>query len=174
MIKTLSLTLLFATLSSSVFAQENSYIPTVNVVDALQKVTAINSAQYDSIELVPGKDEKLVYFAEGIKGETRVITVIDANTGNDLTKAYTQPKHTLADVLKFVNITYDGIVDSAFMNIDPETGTVYFVSLYPHTEQADIVTLVVSGDTLKVIDTIIEDEQMEEEFEFAYTDSLSL
>lgn len=146
-----SITLFGVTLAHAdtpIITAERQQAP-ISIAAALQTATKIRPARYESIELLPGKNERLFYLIAGTEQGTSVVLILDAHTGQNLTQRFQQPSTTLADAVEVVSTRFNGNIIEASLEFEPYYETVYSVWV-ENKDEAPLLVLL-DSETLKVM-----------------------
>ncbi|MCG7586887.1 PepSY domain-containing protein [Photobacterium sp. OFAV2-7] len=147
------------TFSSSLLAKETQIDSVIGTRAALEKAAQVHTADYTSIELFPGKANRMLYLAEGEANGRQVLTVLDAKTGKDITAEFNKSDKSLTQAIDAVSNTFSGKVVSAYKEFIPHYETVYAVEL--QQEEQELIVLL-DPNTLQVIEVETFDDSMEE------------
>lgn len=135
--------------SSSLLAQETKTDNVISAQAALEKAMQVQSAIYTTIELIPGKEDRMLYLAEGEKDGRQVFTVLDANTGKDITQSLKNGGKSLTQAIEAASNAFSGKVVSASKEFVPYYETVYTVVVQQDEQE---LMILLDLDTLQVIE----------------------
>lgn len=145
--------------SSSLLAQVSSDDNLISAEAALEKAIQAQPATYTTIELLPGKDSRMLYLAEGEKDGRPVFTVVDASTGKELSPAMKDGDKSLTEAIQAAGNAFSGKVISASKEFMPYYETIYTVVI---KQDAQELMILLDPKTLQVIEVETIDDSMEE------------
>lgn len=173
-ITTIGLTL-SALISLNVFAaesKEKQEFDYMGAGKALSYIQKIKPAIYDGIELTDGKEGKPVYIAYPAEQNSVAFTIVDGQSGQDLSSSYPVARYDLAAVIESVEQSHEGKIVSVHKEFTPETGYIYLVELEHQHDDLAMTLLAINADTLKVMDSerfdVDEYDQQEEDFTLTF------
>lgn len=174
---TLIAALTFSAVSVAKDASKPEEKKAISAMSALNTAKQLHPAEYTSIDLVVGKNERAMYIAEGEQQGKEVITIIDAASGKDLTAKYKSTKFNLMQAIDIASQSFSGKVVSASKEFNPDLEAVYTIVIENDSSEQIIVFL--NANTLKILDVESYDEsrkfnEMEGDFDDEYFEMVGM